>query len=426
MRTVRTSFAARAAMAMAGSSALILGVLAAGASPASAATLACGTTITASVTLSGNINCTSDTTSDALTIGAANITVNLNGHKVLGPGAESDTEGIVDNPNGSGTAYNGVTIENGTISNFGTDIDIEGMANSGTPPPACSADLTGAVVKGITTTNNALQESDGVYGSCLSGASIHSVSISDAVEGVELEDSQASTVSSNHLQSPLYAMYDENGTGDTWSDNVLSDVNYSGIELFETTADVVKSNTIAGTGASGVDEFMSSGDSIVKNVLSGLYSGLDSEDSSDGTVSSNKGSNDAWGVYTEDTEDYSFTGNHFTNSEYGIETDYPGGEELRNNVADHNSEVGILVYTDDTSSGYSATLDNNTGNDNRYGLFSDIPTGGSGNRATGNTVVNCYNVSCATGGARAGAHVPSPPHRTPVTPPAPAARRGVS
>jgi len=56
----------------------------------------------------------------------------------------------------------------------------------------------------------------------------------------------------------------------------------------------------------------------------------------------------------------------------------------KNNVADHNTEVGILVYTDDeTSSGYSATLDNqHRQRQNRYGLFSQIPTGGSGNRAT--------------------------------------------
>ena len=414
-------------MAMAGSSALILGVIAAGAAPASATTLACGATITTSVTLSGNINCTSDTTNDALTIGAADITVNLNGHKVLGPGAESDTEGIVDNPDGTGTAYNGVTIENGTISNFDTDIDIEGTANSGSPPPLCSRDLTGAVVKGITTTNDTLQESYGVYGACLSGASIHNVSINDAEYGIGLIYSQASTVSSNHLQSPLYAMYDDEGTGNTWSGNVLSDVNYDGVTLEGTTAAVVTSNTITGTGADGVYEFVSSGDAITKNVLSDLYTGVVSEASTDDTVSSNSGSNDAWGLYTSDTDNFSVTGNHFTHNEYGIETDYPNGEVLKNNVADHNTEVGILVYTDDeTSSGYSATLDNNTGNDNRYGLFSQIPTGGSGNRATGNTVVNCYNVSCTTGGTRAGAHLPSPPHRTPSPRPAPAPRRGVS
>jgi len=131
--------------------------------------------------------------------------------KVLGPGPRATPRGFVDNPDGTGTAYNGVTIENGTISNFDTDIDIEGTANSGSPPPLCSRDLTGAVVKGITTTNDTLQESYGVYGACLSGASIHNVSINDAEDGIGLIYSQASTVSSNHLQSPLYAMYDDEG-----------------------------------------------------------------------------------------------------------------------------------------------------------------------------------------------------------------------
>ena len=43
---------------------------------------------------------------------------------------------------------------------------------------------------------------------------------------------------------------------------------------------------------------------------------------------------------------------------------------------------------------HSITLNGNTANHNNAGLYSQFPTAGSGNHASGNTNVNCFNVTC--------------------------------
>lgn len=408
------SFLVRGAAAVTGCGALMLGMVAAGAAPATASALPCGYTATTSIKLTANINCRSDTTDNGINIGASDITVNLNGHSILGPGANDNTQGIVDNLNGT-TVYDDVTIEDGTISNFEGDIVLEGDPGG--------SDLTGAVVEKITTTNNTLSGdapggSYGVFGGGLSGASIHNSSISDADYGVELVDSQGSTVSHNQLQSPDAGLIDESGVRDTWSNNTFSNVSSVGIDILGTTAAVVRSNTFAGgLGGTGIVDDGSSGITITGNTMKGIGEGIGSDESSDGTISSNKGTTAAFGIYTSDSTDFSLTDNQFNSSQYGIETDCPVGELLKGNTANHNSEAGVFVYTgNECTNGtgtYSATLDNNTGNDNRFGLYSQVATSGSGNKATGNSVVNCYQVSCTTGGARKGAKAPSPTHRPP-------------
>ncbi len=172
----------------------------------------------------------------------------------------------------------------------------------------------------------------------------------------------------------------------------------------------------------------SSGTSITGNTMDGIGAGIGSEESSDDTISSNKGTTAAFGIYTEYSTDFTLTGNQFSNTQYGIETECPVGELLKGNTTNHDSEVGTFVYTSTAASSicaggttYSATLDNNTGNDNRFGLYSQVATSGSGNKATGNTIVNCYQVSCTTGGTKTGAKAPARgswrAHPSPATPP---------
>jgi parallel beta-helix repeat protein len=408
------SLIGRGAVAVTGCGALMLGMITAGAAPASAAALPCGYTATSSIKLTANINCTTDTADNGINIAASDITINLNGHSILGPGANNaDTVGVADNPSGSPTFYNNVTIENGTISNFAGDIVLEG--NPG------GSDLTGAVVEKITTTNNELGNGEAVFGGGLSGASIHNLSVSDPYYGVQLVESQASKVYDNHVQSAGYGLTDDSGSGNTWSGNTVANVNFAGISTEDSTATVIKANTLAGGRAgTGVYDFASSGTSITDNTMTNdIGAGIGSEESSDATINSNKGSTIAFGIYTTNSVDFTLTGNQFNDSQYGIETDCPVGELLKNNTTNDNSEVGVYVYTGagqcSNSTTYSATLDDNTANDNRFGLYSQVVTSGSGNEATGNTIINCYQVSCTSGAAPKGTTVPAPPHTLPRT-----------
>ncbi len=387
-------------MAVAGSGALAIGMITATAAPAGAATISCGTTITTSVTLSANIDCTTDTTDNALTIGAAGITVDLNGHSILGPGYSAATDGIVDDPaDTQGAGYGNVTVEDGTISNFATDVDAEGTANS-SPPPACSTYLDDVSVVSVTATSTEL-EGYGVYGNCLSGTYIHRLSASDDEYGVYLSNSESSTVSYNRLQRPGYGLSDYEGTSNKWFDNVLSGVEVYGIDLEGTTTDTANANTISGRGADGIyeDEYgdvYPTGETIDNNVLNDLYDGIYQGPASDDTVHHNKGSKDGWGLYAYETTDNTYTDNRFDSNQYGIETDYPTGEMLKGNITSDNSDAGIDIYTNfDTTGGYSASLESNTANYNRFGLYSQIATSGSGNHAIHNKVVNCHNVTCS-------------------------------
>ncbi len=71
--------------------------------------------------------------------------------------------------------------------------------------------------------------------------------------------------------------------------------------------------------------------------------------------------------------------------------------------------------------GPAATLSGNTGNDNQFGLYAQFPTAGTRNHATGNKIINCFNVTCmAAAAAAADAAGARPPHSPPAlaTPPA--------
>jgi parallel beta-helix repeat protein len=403
LRTFITSRLSRVAAVTAGSGALLAGMLMTAAGPADAGAIACGTTITASVTLTQNVDCTTDTTDDAITIGAPDVTVNLHGHQILGPGDSAGTEGIVD------LGYSDVTVEYGAISNFSTDVDIEG---------ASGADLTGIVVHKVTTTSSAPEASDAVYGDYLSEATIGGLSISDAFTGVELDNSEGSTVWYNHLISPFFGLVDYFGTANTWSRNSLSNVSYCGLVSDATTDAVIRSSTMTGAGADGICDEESAGISVTGNTLSDLYDGLYLDVSTGSTVSHNKGWNDAYGLYAGGTADDTYSDNKFDHGQYGIETDFPTGEVLAGNVTSHNSEVGSYVFTADET-GYSAALTHNTANDNRFGLYAQFLTTGSGNHASGNAVVNCVDVACAgplaaAGTIRAPAHHPPAPPRFPA------------
>jgi parallel beta-helix repeat protein len=107
---------ARAAIA-AGAAA---GFLALSSGPAAAHGVSCGDTITRDTTLHGNLtNCPGD----GLVIGAGDITLDLNGYTIDGdktgaPDCELTATGV-SNPAG----HDGVTVENGTVREFGQGID---------------------------------------------------------------------------------------------------------------------------------------------------------------------------------------------------------------------------------------------------------------------------------------------------------------
>lgn len=412
----------RRAGAVVGACGVVLaGITLAAAGPAGAQALTCGMTITASVTLTQNLDCSADATTSALVIGAAGLAVNLNGYQILGPGAAAKTAGI-DDTGGHG----GLTVENGGISDFLGGVVVQGTSSNV---------LTGIEIRKLTITTSAPQDNIGVFGEFLSGAGIHDLSIRNAGVGVELGDSQNSTISHNDLLSPETGLSDSSGSADTWSGNTLSGVTSNGITVESTTNVVIKSNTVTGRAGRGVRAQDATGSLISGNRLSRLLVGVALISDVNGTVSRNRGSGDGWGILSVEPSGAVYAGNRFSHGGYGIETDFPTSETLTGNVTNHNSEVGTYVYTKGGQTGFAATLSGNTGNDNQFGLYAQFPTAGTGNHATGNKVINCFNVTCmAAAAGRPGGTGARPPHHLPAlaAPPAsphmgkavPAARAG--
>jgi parallel beta-helix repeat protein len=82
-------------------------------------TVTCGETVTTSVVLAGDLRCSPGQL--GLVIGASGITINLNGHTISQSG---DAFGVYD------SGYKGVTVENGTIRNFGIGLHLDSADGS--------------------------------------------------------------------------------------------------------------------------------------------------------------------------------------------------------------------------------------------------------------------------------------------------------
>src|ERR1700704_682336 len=92
-----------------------------GASSASAGAVTCGQTITQDTTVDNDL---SNCPGDGLVVGADNITLDLNGHTVSGPGATPTSSAGV-----RVTGRSGVTVRNGTVAQFDREVSVQGSAN---------------------------------------------------------------------------------------------------------------------------------------------------------------------------------------------------------------------------------------------------------------------------------------------------------
>lgn len=356
--------ASRAILPLAGSCILAAGAAITLPAAVSAASLYCGSTIKTSITLAGDLNCTNQSSGNALTIGAAGVTVNLNGYKIAGPGASSSTGGIVDD------GHNYPTIEDGTISGFTEGIDIEGATN-----PA-----KGALVRDMTITGNGT--------------------------GISLNSITNSYVLDNHVEVASGgpdAIADSSGTADILSHNYVKvSATGTGFDVDGTTNEVIRQNTVVGTGeqgGTGIIDYYSSGQITTRNILNDLGTGIFESDE-DGAVNYNTGYRDGYGIDEEGAIGIRYYGNHFNGGHYGIWLYDPSGTRLTSNVTDHNSKAGVYVYVDYNYCSHqqpllcAATLNNNTADYNARGLYSQIGTGGNDNHAAHNTIINCHNVTC--------------------------------
>jgi large repetitive protein len=212
---------------------VVAGVTVLGAGSALASHVRCGDTITTDTTLDSDlVNCPNN----GIVIGAANITLDLNGHIIDGdatpvdPCPEGETCDVgVDNSAG----HSGVTIEGGSVQQFSLGILVAGGAAYNRLDQLAVSDTSdvGIVVADST------------------GSVIQKTSMSDpGVNGLVLVDSQHALVARNSVSgSTGYAMF-LFGVDDSRIEHNKLDADEHGFILGGSTRNLVRSNAVSHSG----------------------------------------------------------------------------------------------------------------------------------------------------------------------------------
>lgn len=318
--------------------AVILAVLAS-AAPADAASkpprrrVACNETIMKSLRLANDLDCDED----GLVIGAPGITVDLDGHRIVGDGGTDDFG--VFNP-----GFEGVTIRNGSISNFDAGVYVIAASRN-------------KIQKILATEHN-----DGIL-----------------LESVERSVVQGSTVVRNTFTGIFLFNTDRTKV----KGNTVTGNGGDGLLLVGSSKNKLLRNTSSGNGDEGIEVSAASSDNILeKNRITGNGDdGLLVEASMRNRFETNtmKG-NEAAGVRVEGSaDDNRFLSNRVTaNDQNGIVVSSSDGNVFKENNASGNGGAGILLDSTEGSSVKANVTSKNVAN----GIW---VLGGTDNSVIGNT-----------------------------------------
>ncbi|MDQ4131779.1 MAG: right-handed parallel beta-helix repeat-containing protein [Actinomycetota bacterium] len=255
--------------------------------PAHATHLSCGQTITTNTTLDSDIG---PCTNFGLIVGANGITLDLNGHRIFGTSAVNDKAGVY--------LLNrvGVTVRNGTLTDFDIGVAIEGGSRNLVTGVNAQHNIGGAGGIGgdgialLSTRNNAISGNRTVDNGPFSGIGIYSRVDSDHPRATS-GPSQGNVIDGNYVFGNIISRNRVNPTGtdndgirmendaafNTLSNNQVLRNGLDGIALFADTADnTVRGNQVEGNGfyrttarrGSGIIVFSRSTRNLVENNLS--------------------------------------------------------------------------------------------------------------------------------------------------------------
>ncbi len=264
--------------------------------PAEAAHLTCGQTITADTTLDSDLG---PCTNHGLIVGAEGITLDLNGHRIFGTAASRDGAGVY-LPNRLG-----VTVRNGTVTNFDIGVAIEGGSRNLVTGITARDNIGGSGGIGgdgialLSTRNNAVSGNRTINNGPFSGIGVYSRVDGDHPRGTS-GPSRNNVIDSNHVAGNIISRdrVSPNGTDNdgirvendavfnTFSNNQVLRNGLDGISLFADTADnIVRGNQVEGNGfyrttarrGSGIIVFTRSTRNLVENnvVTRNADSGID-------------------------------------------------------------------------------------------------------------------------------------------------------
>lgn len=373
----------------------------------------CGQVVMINVVLSHDL---ADCPGDGIVIGAAGITVDLNGRTVDGIGLGS---GIRND------GYDGVTITNGVLQEFDYGVFLSGAANGTISSLTLQLnqdvgvwlDSAGSgLVQGNTVLNNS-------YGIILSGFTQNSVVENNLIVESDNTAVLLTGTSSNILRS-----------------NIITASGDGAIELADgANNNRIEANSLTEGGDAGIIIEHSSENELVDNLINQMSdSGIVLDNAHNNTIRNNNLRFNSGGL-----ELSSATGNLIESNDtsyttgIGIEVgDHALNNVIMLNTANFNNAKGILIEAEvenaamqpgnwldrnivvgNQSDGIAVTkaghtLTANVANNNQdWGIYAELGNSGSGNSASGNIKPEqCYNIVCTA--------VPPPPAPSPDnTPP---------
>ena len=166
----------------------------AGASDHKARAVSCGDTITRSIKLKADLNCNTSA-ADGLDIGANGVTVDLNGHSILGSGGADGYTGIEDD------GFDNVTIEDGAVKGFHDDVLFTNVAKSTVDHVVLRLNDFG-VYNGITSTDG-------------SGNHFTHNVVTNANYGIYSADGGGNEIRGNLFYAPSYGVFTDSEARDT-------------------------------------------------------------------------------------------------------------------------------------------------------------------------------------------------------------------
>ncbi|MGH3656094.1 MAG: right-handed parallel beta-helix repeat-containing protein [Micromonosporaceae bacterium] len=262
----------------------------------------CGDTITASTTLSADVG---PCPSGGIIIGADNITLNLNGHRIFGTPAQTDGAGVLLD------GRTGVTVKNGTVESFDGGIAIDG-GSANTVKDMVVQDNVGSLVtdygEGIgifVSDDNVLKNNTVRRNGPYAGIGLYKFTVTGSA-GTTTDGNlvQANTVADNNSVPTSVTSNQDDGirlepgvTNNTVSSNTVTGSGLDGIAVFfQATGNTVSGNTVSGNGnhlfthrkGDGIVVFLAANNTTVSdNTICGNAANGLRVDSANNTVSSN-------------------------------------------------------------------------------------------------------------------------------------------
>jgi parallel beta-helix repeat protein len=251
MNILRRTLISTSALALSATSLVI------GAGPAAAAHVTCGQTIVVSTTLDSNVG----PCAEGITIGANNVVLDLNGFTISGTPAAGEGPGILV------PDRTGVTVKNGTVTQFDTGVSIEGgsgnrvtnmdlRANRGTGDYGEGVLLfstSGNTVSGNRITNN------GPYG----GISIL-IGTNNVVENNQIVGNNMSSTNTSGIRLENIGRTASNGN--TIRGNLVQGSGLDGIQIFAGGSDNrIAGNTVLNNNRDGITAFAGSSRNIIED-----------------------------------------------------------------------------------------------------------------------------------------------------------------